>query len=795
MNDIQGKRKEKRNILSSDFDANIYSTYSQNQNINYPINNMHLENPMYVNQSIYPGNLSNNDDINEIEDLNECPKCLSYQRKIQEQKLIIKKLQNQLSRYNLSTPSPYGNSPNLLSPINISDIEYQNQVNSLKKNIYDLKKEISEKNTQISHISLEYDEKLNFILSEKAKLEQEISNLKRQNIMLNKEKSKFIKIINSKDDEIANHTKKIKLLINKIKSKNIDIDLLKENLKNMMGNNEYSASSLNYNTLALSSGKPELIRNNNQKEKDGEDSEQSNEENNVVDILYNMTKHTKNQSTGKNINILKSKSQKLYYDSGSENNININSMKKTFLKKEKLSTPKMSSTQSSWMVPQIPSEFHILQRDFENMRKKLNCSIQENQKLKKYIKENVNFNKNINELMKENKDLKNNLNEKINLIRRYQKVLSNKKNDRLKSLLSSKANNNNNNNKIPFAPSSTSSLKRFESQSFKTYSKGKFSSNKIKDFTDYDYDLDLNTNDQDSSFKNLSYKNNSQELIDISDKDETEKRKIFSLKTNKSASTNYLKFDSQKKMPSDYRKDDEINLLKKNLKEKTDLISQLKLSREESTNKLNIANKENNELQKKLESKGKYINELEFKIKNAEKIIEEKNIIQKGKTQDISNIESLLQEKEKTLSQMKQCLSSTENRLNEKEDTIKEKDNIIKEKEENILNLENKIDNLNGELDEKQIKIKKYQEEENKLKEIIKKKDIENNINNSEFIKQRKNYEEKKNQYEKEIELLKLDLVKVQKELKEKETKYNDDKDKSSQEKLNLELKLKKNEG
>lgn len=98
-------------------------------------------------------------------------------------------------------------------------------------------------------------------------MEQEISNLKRQNIMLNKEKSKFIKIINSKDDEIANHTKKIKLLINKIKSKNIDIDLLKENLKNMMGNNEYSASSLNYNTLALSSGKPELIRNNNQKKK------------------------------------------------------------------------------------------------------------------------------------------------------------------------------------------------------------------------------------------------------------------------------------------------------------------------------------------------------------------------------------------------------------------------------------------------------------------------------------------------------------------------------------------------
>ena len=220
MNDIQGKRKEKRNILSSDFDANIYSTYSQNQNINYPINSMQFENPMYVNQSIYPGNPSNNDDINEIEDINECPKCLSYQRKIQEQKLIIKKLQNQLSRYNLSTPSPYGNSPNLLSP---SNIEYQNQINSLKKNIYDLTKEISEKNTQISHISLEYDEKLNFIISEKAQMEKEISNLKRQNIILNKEKNKFIKVINSKDEEIASHTTKIKLLINQIKSKKHDV--------------------------------------------------------------------------------------------------------------------------------------------------------------------------------------------------------------------------------------------------------------------------------------------------------------------------------------------------------------------------------------------------------------------------------------------------------------------------------------------------------------------------------------------------------------------------------------------
>ena len=54
MNNIQGKRKEKRNILSSDFEDNIYANYSPNQNLNYPINNMQLDNPIYVNQSIYP---------------------------------------------------------------------------------------------------------------------------------------------------------------------------------------------------------------------------------------------------------------------------------------------------------------------------------------------------------------------------------------------------------------------------------------------------------------------------------------------------------------------------------------------------------------------------------------------------------------------------------------------------------------------------------------------------------------------------------------------------------------------
>ena len=377
MNNIQGKRKEKRNILSSDFEENIYTNYSPNQNINYPINNMQLGNPIYVNQSIYPGNLSNNDDINEIEDINECPKCLSYQRKIQEQKLIIKKLQNQVSRYNLSSPSLYGNSPNLLSTNNISDIEYQNQVNSLKKNNYDLKKELSEKNAQISHIRLGYDEKLNYILSEKEQMEQEILDLKRENTILNKEKSKFIIMINSKDDEIAKYKSKILILINQIKSKNKIIEKLKGRFINDMDVNEYSSSSLNYNTLALSTGKPELIRTSKQSEKEHGDSDLSKEESNVADMLYNIGKQTKSESSSKNINILKSKSQKIHYDSGSETNLNINAMKKSLLKKEKLSTPKMSSTQSSWMVPQPPIELNILQRDFENMKKKLNMSIHE----------------------------------------------------------------------------------------------------------------------------------------------------------------------------------------------------------------------------------------------------------------------------------------------------------------------------------------------------------------------------------------------------------------------------------
>jgi hypothetical protein len=290
-----------------------------------------------------------------------------------------------LSRYTLSTQSLYGNTPNLLSTNNISDIEYQNQVKSLEKIIYDLKKEISEKNTQISHIRLGYDEKLNYVLSEKEQMKQEISDLKRQITILNKEKSKFILAINSKDDEIVKYKSKILLLINQIKSKNKNIEQLKDNLINIMENNEYSGSSLNYKTLALSSGKPELIRNNKQNEKEDEDSDLSKEENNIADILINMRKQTKSGSSSKNLTILKNKSQKLYYDSGSENNLNINAMKKSLLKKEKLSTPKMSSTQSSWMVPQPPLELNILQRDFENMKKKLNSSIQEKINIKKKI--------------------------------------------------------------------------------------------------------------------------------------------------------------------------------------------------------------------------------------------------------------------------------------------------------------------------------------------------------------------------------------------------------------------------
>ena len=105
------------------------------------------------------------------------------------------------------------------------------------------------------------------------------------------------------------------------------------------------------------------------KAKTNNDSVDSNEEDILADILINTGKLTKKKSSSK-IDISKSKSQKICYDSGSDNKIkNLN--KKFFMKKDS-STPKMSCTQTSWITPSIPHEFLILQNDFENIKNILN---------------------------------------------------------------------------------------------------------------------------------------------------------------------------------------------------------------------------------------------------------------------------------------------------------------------------------------------------------------------------------------------------------------------------------------
>jgi hypothetical protein len=459
-NNLQERKKTKRNSSSSPYDVNINSDFIPYNNINYPNQNIQLMNPNYVNQSIYPGNALNND----LEQFNECPNCLSYHQKLKEKNLIIQKLQNQISRLNSSISS---NSSNILPNMNLNDANFQNtrQLNNMKKIISDLKNEISNKNEEISQISLSRDEQLNHVISKNNQLEQEISNLKRKNILLNKSNIKLNKLIASKDDEINQYKEKVNALLNTITSKNNTINRLKEDSKNKMEDleNKYMNLSSNYNTLALSSGSSKIIKFTQQKSKQNNDSDFSNEEDDIADILINTGKLAKNEQNN-NADLIKSKSQKLYYESSSDNNIN--NLNRQILKTDKISTPKMSSTQSSWMISKKPSEIQIMQRDFDMIKIKLDLSIQENKKLKnkneqlvKLIENNKNITNNINDLIAKNNSLKKLLNQKTNEIIRYQRDTIDKKNqiEKLKSLLTSKYYNSS--NKIP-CPSTVSSTKK-----------------------------------------------------------------------------------------------------------------------------------------------------------------------------------------------------------------------------------------------------------------------------------------------------------------------------------------------
>ena len=374
MNSMKDRKISKRNSSSSPFNINIDSDFDVISNINYSNSNLQLLNPNYENQSIYLGNKIN-DHINNI---NLCPDCLSYQQKIKEKNLIIQKLQNQISRLNSSIST---NSSNILSNMNLNDIN--NKINNYKKIILDLKNEISEKNGQISQIQLTYDEQIFYLDAKNKQLEEEVSKLNRENIFLNKTNLKLneMKILNN--DEINKYKEKVQALLNTIESKNNDIRKLKEVSNKEMDDleNKYMNLSSNYNTLAFSSGVNKLIKYSHQKTKTNNDSDFSNEEDKIAEILINSGKLAKKKSSN-SIDLINSKSQKLYYDSGSENKI-IRINRKLKIKNESIGTPKMSSTQSSWMISKKPHELQILQKDFQNMKKKLEISIQENQKLKK----------------------------------------------------------------------------------------------------------------------------------------------------------------------------------------------------------------------------------------------------------------------------------------------------------------------------------------------------------------------------------------------------------------------------
>ena len=152
MKNIPERKHVKRKSSKSPFHINIKSLYSQNKNDVPDSNSIKLMNPNYVNQSIYPGDSADDDYLNEID---ECPNCLSYKQNINEKNLVIQKLQNQISNLNSSKSSV----PSYIHPNkNLNN-------NNFKKIISDLKNELTNKDEQISQISFNYDEQINILYS------------------------------------------------------------------------------------------------------------------------------------------------------------------------------------------------------------------------------------------------------------------------------------------------------------------------------------------------------------------------------------------------------------------------------------------------------------------------------------------------------------------------------------------------------------------------------------------------------------------------------------------------------
>ena len=135
-------KNQKRNSSPSPFNLKIIPSFNSIQNNN---------NTSFINQKNIDYSYSNTSQSNEI---NEpvCPNCLSYQRNLKEKNILIQKLQNQLSRISISK-------------------NVNNQINTYKKTITNLKNEIENKIEEISLLKLDYDEKLNSLLIQNNQLE------------------------------------------------------------------------------------------------------------------------------------------------------------------------------------------------------------------------------------------------------------------------------------------------------------------------------------------------------------------------------------------------------------------------------------------------------------------------------------------------------------------------------------------------------------------------------------------------------------------------------------------------
>ena len=434
----------KRNSSPSPFNIKLIPSLSSKLN-----NNTSFANQNNIDYSY--SNSSQEDEINET----HCPKCLGYKRNLQEKKLLIEKLQSQLNKLNNS-------------------ISKNNQINAYNKTITSLRNEIENKMEEISLLKLNYDERINSLLIRNGQLEEELLNIKNNNILLNKANLKLQKINKYKENEIKQYKEKVKLLLVKINNKNNELNEANNIINNF---NQYMNLSPNYNTLAISSGMNPYSNNNPNKAKTNIESDLSHEDEEQLAGLLVKT------------NLAKSKSQNINYESEGDKNIKIK--KNIYSDKKMLShTPKMSSTQSSWMVSPQQRELMLFHKDSNNnlenfiqnqqMNQILNIK---NEEIKQLRNEKVSLKIKLEKSLLNNENLKKLLNQKKNELIKYKKEYDNKKNELNKFKNSTKSNST---KKIPYCLSTISNNRTNNTINIGYSPKTKYSSEKINDFEVYD---------------------------------------------------------------------------------------------------------------------------------------------------------------------------------------------------------------------------------------------------------------------------------------------------------------------